>query len=411
MRNLSFGLLDEVTRLYGSPVFVYDAAVLRERLAALRADLRYEPLRVLYSGKANPAVGIVSFFERLGCGFDACSPGDLHLAELAGVSPEQVSFTGFGLTDKELESVAARPGDLVLDSTDDLDRLHALGIRRPVGLRINPGIVAGFHAHVAAGAATAKFGIAGDLVPIVARQAERKGLPVVGLHAHLGSDVMDAAAHTRLLQQMHALTREIGGIGWINIGGGWGTPRDDSTPRFPWSDLAAAASDLLGGQRLELRIEPGGYLTMDAGVLVGTVASVRPGDADRPDTIVTDASTNHLPSVLLYDAAHDVQLITKHRREGRPRRYRVVGNLMQAGDVLATEQALPEARAGDFVALSHAGAYAASRATTFNERPRAAEVLLDGQSITLLRRAETIEELFGRDSSPLGDTICRPLAS
>jgi diaminopimelate decarboxylase len=275
-------------------------------------------------------------------------------------------------------------------------------VRRPIGLRVNPAIAAGFHAHVMAGAADGKFGIALDDVLAAAGEARRLGLDVQGLHAHLGSDVLDAQPHEQLVRLLAGLAEHVPSVRWINVGGGFGTPRRDGDATYPWEALSSVAGECLAladGRRLELRVEPGGYLSMDAGVVLGRVIAIKAGSAGRPETVVTNVSTNQLVSVLLYDAHHALRLLGRDA-DDRPRRYRVAGNLMQAGDVLAVDVELPEVLPGDLLVVGHAGAYAASRAGTFNQRPRAAEVLLDGDEAVLLRRAETVDELFARDWRP-----------
>lgn len=388
----------------GTPLYVYDGTAIAALVERCSRELKYRPRRLLYSAKANPAVGIAALLRRHGCGLDACSPGDLRLAELAGYTWEEISYTGFGSTDDELAAAATAAGALVLDDIGEIERLARLGVQRPIGLRVNPGITAGFHAHVVAGTAQAKFGVAiGDLDEAVA-VASAAGLEVQGLHAHLGSDVLEAAPHVELLELLAELAERVSTVAWVNLGGGYGTPRRGEQRPFPWSDLDRAAHRLLvlaDGRRLELRLEPGGHLLMNAGVVVGRVLAVKRGDPERLPTVVTDVATNQLVSVLLYDAHHAVHLVGRECDASSRRAFRIVGNLMQAGDVLATKVELPAVVPGDLLAFGHAGAYAASRATTFNQRPRAAEVLLDGDRAILLRRAETVEDLFAREEGRL----------
>jgi diaminopimelate decarboxylase len=391
---------------HGTPVFIYDAAGIASAIHKIRRHFNDVPLRIYFSAKANPAVGMAALMQRHRLGLDACSPGDLRLAELAGVPRDHISYTGFGATDAELLQAAEAAGDVVLDSVEEIERCAAMGIHRPIGLRINPGITAGFHGHVSAATPDAKFGIASASLPKAAAKAAGLGLPVVGLHAHLGSDIFDTGPYRALLTELAGLAGSLPGVRWINLGGGWGTPRHDTDAGLEWADVAAAAQQrvrLPDGRLLELRIEPGGHLTMDAGVLVGRVLAIKAGDPDRLTTIVTDASTNHLPSVLLYGAHHGVSVVSGSADGNKSERYRIAGNLMQAGDVLSPSVELPSVSVGSLLSFSHAGAYAACRAAVFNERPRAAEVLVDGTAMTLLRRAETVDELFTRDVLPSAD--------
>lgn len=389
-------LLAALAEEHGTPLFVYDGDAIEALVRRCQRELDYQPRRLLYSAKANPAIGLAAFLRSLGLGIDVCSPGDLYLAERAGFLREEISYTGFGSSDDELAAAAAEAGDLIVDDPGELERLVALGVRRPIGLRVNPAIAAGFHPHVMAGAASSKFGIPLADLRDTAASAAAHQLPVCGLHAHLGSDVLDPAPHVALIERLADAAERIATVRWINLGGGYGTPRRPGQPEFPWEVLAHAAHRMLvlsDGRRLELRAEPGGYLALDAGVLVGRVVAIK--NLERP-TVVTDASTNQLPSILLYDAHHAVGIVGRER-ERSVRRYDVAGNLMQAGDMLAHDVELVDPTVGDLLSFSHAGAYAASRATSFNQRPRAAEILLHRGRAIPLRRAERVDELFSRD--------------
>jgi diaminopimelate decarboxylase len=390
---------------FGTPAYVYDASRIRELATRLLSHLPPNRSKAFFSAKANSAVGMAALMRELGFGLDACSPGDLRLGELAGYKPAEISYTSFGATDAELSKAARAAGDLVIDSVQELERLSELEIVRPIGLRVNPAIEAGFHSHVAAGAASAKFGIPYAQLHEACARATDLGIPVTGLHGHIGSDVLDPAAHILLLDLLVDAALQLPDVRWINIGGGFGTPRDPTGQRYAWPELARAwerAERRLGGRAVELRVEPGGHLLMDTGYLLAGVTRVAPACGTKLATISTDASTNHLPSILLYDAAHDVQLVGP-RPSTAGSAYRVVGNLMQAADVLAERAELPIVQPGDLLTFSHAGAYAASRATTFNERPRPAEVLLDGGDVRLLRAPESLDDLFARDCLPANE--------
>jgi diaminopimelate decarboxylase len=392
-------LVKAAAERYGTPLYVYDGDGIEERVRSLERELRYRPLRLYYSAKANPAVGIATLLRRCGVGLDACSPGDLELAARARFDRADVSYTGFGATDAEFQLAAQGAGAIVVDSIGELERLAELGTVYQVGLRVNPGITAGFHPHVTAGDTGAKFGIPRQEALAAAELCPALGLELVGLHAHLGSDILDPRSHVALLRLLSGLAERIPSIRWVNLGGGFGTPRRPSDQEYAWAELGHAADECLAaadGRQLELRLEPGAYFTMDAGVVVGRVIDVRESVEGGLATAVTDASTNQLVSVLLYGAHHAVHVLGREEESPR-RRYRIVGNLMQAGDVLVDNAELPVLEIGDLLALEHAGAYAACRAATFNQRPRPPEVLLHGDQTFLLRRRESLEELFARD--------------
>jgi diaminopimelate decarboxylase len=394
--------VEALAERHGTPIYVYDADVIRERTARILDAFSYRPIRVFYSAKANPAVAVAAVVRDAGLGLDACSPGDLELARLAGFETPEISYTSFGATDEELQTAASQAATLVVDGVDELERIAATGAASSIGLRVNPAIAAGFHAHVMAGAAESKFGTPIAAVDNVRSAAHALGLRITGLHAHLGSDVLETAPHADLLRQLAAVARRWGDLEWINIGGGFGTPRRPSESEYDWQALDRAAVAELEGLAVELRLEPGGHITMDAGVLVTRVLRVVPDAPGRPSLLVVDTNTNHVISALLFAAHHPVALARESGDEATVV-YRIVGNLMQAGDVLANEVALPPVRPGDLVLLGHVGAYSSCRSGVFNERPRPAEVLVDRGADRLIRRAESVGDLFSRDLG-LSDT-------
>ncbi|MEA2492159.1 MAG: diaminopimelate decarboxylase [Thermoleophilaceae bacterium] len=386
--------LDTLANRHGTPLYVYDGDLMARRVAEIRDALSALRVRILYSAKANPAVAVARLLRSAGTGLDACSPGDLHLAQLAGFGRAEISYTSHGASREELRLASERAGTLILDAIEEIPVVAELTDH--VGLRVNPGIDAGFHEHVRAATSGAKFGIRIEQIPEALASAARHGVRVTGFHAHLGSEFVSTGPHVELLSQLAELARTTTNIKWLNIGGGWGVPRRSAAARYDWVGFAAAAASILRDlPDVELHVEPGAFLTIDSGWLLARVTGVRGATGRRPATITTDASTNHVVSVLMYDAHHPIVLA------GSPRpasvHYRVTGNLMQAGDIIARDVELPEASEGDVLAVGLVGGYSSCRATTFNERPRPAEVLVTSGSDRLIRRAETLDELFNRD--------------
>lgn len=380
---------------YGTPLYVYDGDLVLARAARLHRELGYRPLRVFFSVKANPAVGLATLLRTAGVGLDACSPGDLHLGGLAGFGREEISYTGYGATDEEFTLASLRAATVVLDSPDEFQRFSRLSAPDTMaGLRVNPGLSAGTRAALQAGTPQAKFGLGIEAVHETLALAASLGIPARGLHAHIGGEMTDASGHARTLELLAPLAHEAGSS-WVNIGGGYGSPRKPGDTAYDWRGLDAVARRTLD-VGVELRVEPGSYFLMDTGWLISRVVAVYESSRDRPATVVTNTSTNHLPSALLYQAHHPVSVIRKRPWPGRLS-VRITGNLLQAADVLIAEAELPTVRPGDLLAFGHVGAYAASRATVFNERPRPPEVLVRDGGSQLLRRAETLEDLFRRD--------------
>lgn len=410
--GLTFGAIADA---YGTPSYAYDADVIRRRVGELHRAVDHDPLRLFYSVKAHPSVALLRLLRRLGVGADACSPGDLAYAEAAGLSGDEITFTGVSMAAPEREAIRRTGAFFVADSVAQI--VEAAGSDRPteVGLRVNCGITAGFHPLVESDAPGTKFGVPTEGLGEAVKDVEARGSKVVGLHGHVGSDLLDPHPHIELLARLLDLTRaHVPNARMVDIGGGWGTPflpRDAGRTypppvpleRYPLEEFGLRAASLLKQHRdrtgtvLELRLEPGAYLTMEAGYLVARVTDVKEAEAfssaSRPRNIaVLDTSYNHLHSAVAHATFHELWADVS---DDRPlMRQDVVGNLMQAGDRLASDRLLPLLSVGDVVAFGRAGAYKASRAPTFNGRPRPAEVLVDRGGASLVRRHETVEDLL-----------------
>jgi diaminopimelate decarboxylase len=402
---------ENLAATYGTPLYVYDGAVIRRRWAQLTSAIEHRPLAVYYSCKANAAVGIVRLLVGLGARVDACSPGDLAVADRAGCVGPDVSYVGVGSSNSDLETVTSAEAFFTADSLAQIDgyagRLD--GRRTDIGLRINCDVAAGFHPHVQAGAWDAKFGLQPSQLGSALAQAAARGLRVVGLHSHIGSDILTPEPHLTVLRRLLELGADVADLRFVNIGGGWGTPFVVGDHEYPMQSFGHAATSLLAeserryGRPLELRIEPGAYLVMDAGVLLTRVTEVKPPvdlkDRRTTQFVCVDSSYNHVVSAVIYDTYHRIDL-ARHADAPVDKRnpMTVVGNLMQAGDILARRRALPAGiTAGDVLVIRNCGGYSSSRSTVFNERPRPAEVIVDEGEVTILRRAETTEDLLSRD--------------
>ena len=376
---------DALAERFGTPLFIYDAQVIRNSFKSLIQGLQYRPLSVYYSIKANSALGILSLLRDLGARADLCSLGDLAFAESAGFRFQDMSFTGSGLGDSEIAYIAARPGiGFVADSISQIERFTAICPGRPFALRVNPGIDAGFHPAVRAGTSESRFGLAPTDIPRAIRLARASKASIAGLHGHLGSDIFHAAPFIQLADTLLELSLSIPSVEWINLGGGLGIPREDPRQAMEMGTLNTEllrimhhANQTRGGP-IRLRIEPGGFLTMSAGKLLVRVTDIKQqGDGSGTFTASVDASSNLLPSAVLYETYHPVEVVTPRRGRSWTRTYSIAGNLMLAGDILARDRLLPEIQIGDLLTFGRCGAYSSSRAATFNNRGRAAEILMD----------------------------------
>lgn len=399
---------EDLVQRFGTPLYVYDASKIRERLTAFFESVTYRPFSVFYSIKAHPSVQLLSFLRSLGAKLDACSPGDLAFATAAGYAGSEVTYTGYSMSDRELQEVARFGCCFVADSLSQVERMARMGSVDEVALRVNFGIARGFHPHVQFGARDSKFGIHDAYLADAVRRTRAYGLTVVGVHSHAGSDLLDPQDHMDLLGALVSVVLETpelrDSIRFIDMGGGWGTPfLPEVDMDYPMGEFGARASAMMTGlseelgRQIELRVEPGAYVVMDAGVLLTSVNEIKASvevDGERtPSFVGTDTSYNHVHSAVAYGTYH--RIAVAERPSSPPTTtYHITGNLMQAGDVIAKDRPLPEVRVGDVLVIEKCGGYKACRAPTFNERPRPGEVLVDGERVTGLRRPETVTDLL-----------------
>lgn len=383
----------ELAERFGTPLYAYDEGRIRARARQLFDEIRYRQLRVFYSMKANANPGVLRIVRDEGLNVDVCSPGDLALADAAGFTDEQMSYAGFAMSDNEVLAVAARPGiTFIADSVTQALRYAEAREGARIGLRVNPGIEAGFHAHLQAGSRTSKFGLhRAQIAPLLDDLRER-GASVVGLHGHVGSEVAGAEVHLRLLRDLADIGSNLMDLRWLSVGGGFGIPFSPSVPAYDLAELSTGATVVLDelsrrmGHQVELRLEPGTYVCMDAGFIIGTITEVKMPVPDEqgetPAFVCVDTSTNHVPSVLLYSTEHPIALAERPEAPATGG-FDVVGNLMQAGDILRRDLPLADPQPGEHIVIAKCGGYSMSRATTFNERPLPREVIVDGAEATL----------------------------
>jgi diaminopimelate decarboxylase len=394
--------LTAIAARYGTPCFVYSRAALT---AAYRDfDGAFAALRHLtcYAMKANSNLAVLDVFARLGSGFDVVSGGELARVLAAGGDPRKVVFSGVGKTADELRQ-ALELGILCfnVESASELEHLQRIAQRAgkvaPVSIRVNPDVDPQTHPYVATGLKDSKFGIAlGEALPLYRHAAKLPAIAVRGIDMHLGSQITVLEpyrqAATKVLELVDMLASEGIGLEHVDLGGGMGIRYRDETP-VDLADYAAMMGALFRGRSETLLLEPGRRLTGNAGVLLTRVCYLKPG-AEHSFAIV-DAAMNDLLRPALYDAWHDVRPVRP--RSDRPRNWQIVGPVCESADFLARDRELA-LEEGDLLAILSAGAYAMAMSSNYNSRPRAAEVLVDGDALHLVGRRETVGELFARES-------------
>ncbi|MBL8490409.1 MAG: diaminopimelate decarboxylase, partial [Rhodocyclaceae bacterium] len=357
---------------------------------------------VCYAVKANSNLGLLGVFARLGAGFDIVSGGELQRVVAAGGDPGRVVFSGVGKTMAEMR-LAIEQGILCfnVESEAELERLDGvareLGRRAPIALRVNPDVDPKTHPYISTGLKTSKFGIPYDQALALYRRARgMANLDIRGIACHIGSQLLDPApaaeAATRILALVDALGAEGIGLAHLDLGGGMGIRyRDEAT--LPVAEYLRPMLGAIAGRRERLLLEPGRSLVGNAGLLLTRVETLKPGP-ERSFAVV-DAAMNDLARPALYDAWHDVVPVGPD--QAGVRRYEIVGPICESGDFLARDRELALAE-GDLLAILSAGAYGMAMSSNYNSRPRAAEVMVDGSELHLVRRRETVADLMAGET-------------
>ena len=400
--------LASLAQAHGTPLFVYSQAAMLQALAAYQKGLADRRHQICYAMKANSSLAILQTLVRAGCGLDIVSGGELERALRAGVSPSKVIFSGVGKTRTEMRrALDVGIGCFNVESVAELDVLgevaHSMGLRAPVSLRVNPNVDAQTHPYISTGLKDNKFGIAHeDVVSTYQRAAAHPGLRVVGIDCHIGSQITQAApyldAMDRVLDLVQAI--EAGGIRieHIDFGGGLGINYHGDTPPSAdalWQALLAKLDARGYGDRA-IFIEPGRSLVGNAGVCLTEVLYLKPGE--HKNFCIVDAAMNDLPRPAMYQAYHQIVPVQTPSADTATLTWDVVGPVCESGDWLGRDRPLA-VRSGDCLAVLSAGAYCMSMASNYNTRGRAAEVLVSGDRVQVIRERESADDQMRLEKS------------
>ncbi len=403
--------LSDLADAEGTPLYVYSAPTIASRYRAIDDAFRSYPHALHYALKANSTLAIVRLLRGLGSAADANSGGEIDVALRAGFIPPQIVFTGVGKTDTELaQAIDLGVKSINAESEGELERIDRLArsreVRARVALRVNPDIDARTHPHISTGLKGNKFGIAMDAArEICLRAARRPGLDIVGLHIHVGSQITDLAPLRSAAAAITTLARELRddgiGIDHVDLGGGLGISYDGSPVPTP-EDYAAALLPIVRDSGLTLVLEPGRNIVAPAGMLLSRVVDVKER-AGSTSFVILDAGMTELMRPMLYGAFHRIESVEPPA--GDPTSASVVqearaddlvadivGPLCETSDTLGKDRRMPRPRVGDLMAIFDTGAYAAVMASNYNRRPLAAEVMVDGDGWSVIRRRQTLDD-------------------
>jgi len=391
----------------GTPAYIYSKHALLESLAGYERAFRDVPHLVCYSVKANANLGVLSVLAQAGAGADIVSGGELYRALRAGVPAKKIIFSGGGKSRDEMRE--ALKADILMFNVESRAELRVLdevalemGMRAPVALRVNPDVDPQTHPYIATGLKTSKFGIPyHEALEAYEEAATLEGLEVVGADMHIGSQLTRATpvadAVARVVALVKALHERRIDIRVIDIGGGLGIRYRDETPPTH-QEFATLLLPALREAGVTVLLEPGRSIVGNAGVLLTRVLYRK--DTGAKKFVVVDAAMNDLIRPSLYGSYHEIVPVDETRRAGERETVDVVGPVCESGDFLAKDRELPRVEADDLLALMSAGAYGFVMASNYNTRPRAVEVLVDGNRYTIVRRRETYEDLVAGETAP-----------
>ena len=400
-------LLRSLESAYGSPLYVLDLDRVRENYR--RLERAFPEGEVMYAVKANALGGVLETLLDVGAGLECASAGEVWRALDAGAPGSAVHYTAVNPPDRDLDLVVeaweSNPAlTVTAGASDTIDRLAERGYDGRLCLRINPGIGAGHHEKVMTGG-DATFGAPADRAVELLVDADERGFDVVGIHAHVGSGVSNdqLASHRKFVARVGDVAREVtealGGLEFVDVGGGFGVPYRDEEEPLDLARVARATRDALGRVDATLVVEPGRYLVADAGVLLTRVNTVKP--TAETTVVGVDAGMTTLARPAIYDAYHAIRNLAADASDGpeadasdRPTiPQTVTGPICESSDVFCVDRDLPESRRGDVLAIGNAGAYGYEMASQYNSRPRPASIVLEGGEDRLSRRRETVEDV------------------
>jgi len=401
--------LPKLAERYGTPLYVYSATAIRERLAAFQHAFRHVPHTICYSVKANSNLSILRLLARQGCGFDVVSGGELvRVLAADDRAAKKVVFSGVGKSRDEM-AAALKAGILLfnVESESELWALAECAARSrkvaQVSLRVNPDVAADTHPYISTGLHKHKFGVPiGPARSLYAKAAAVRYLRVAGVSVHIGSQITDVAPFAEAMDRVADFVRELRADGhrvdYVDIGGGLGIDYREQESDFAEyvAKYARAVTGPLRGLNVHLLLEPGRSIAGPAGVLLASVLYRKQNDGKR--FLVVDAAMNDLIRPALYDAYHEiVPVVQSTNSQSKKEIVDVVGPVCESGDFFAHDRELPRVEEGGLLAIMDAGAYGMVLASNYNTRPRPPEVLVSGKSVKVIRRREKVRELYAAE--------------
>jgi len=391
--------LEQIAQRWGTPCYVYSRATLERHWRAFDEAFKSQPHLVCFAVKANSNLAVLNVLARLGSGFDIVSVGELERVLAAGGDASKVVFSGVGKRADEMRralEVGIRCFNI--ESAPELERLDQvageMGVQAPISVRVNPDVDAGTHPYISTGLKENKFGLEVDqALAVYSRATKLENIRISGIDCHIGSQLTSLPPFLDALDRVLALVKKLKSrgivLGHLDLGGGLGIRYTDEEPPLP-AEYAAALHERLGDSGLEICIEPGRAIAGNAGVLLTQVEYIKP--TPNKDFAIIDAAMNDLLRPSLYQAVQEIIPVTESD-DGIPGCFDLVGPVCETGDFLGKAREL-KLKNGELLAVRSSGAYGFTMSSNYNSRPRAAEVMVDGDQAHLVREREVITDLY-----------------
>jgi len=399
----------EIAAQVGTPFYVYSTATLLRHFRLFDEALEGLDHLVCYAMKAASNQAIIKTLGDAGAGMDVVSQGEYLRAKAAGIPGERIVFSGIGKTAEEIRTaLTGGIRQFNVESEPEMAVLNTvaleLGVVAPITIRVNPDVDARTHAKIATGKSENKFGIPISRARAVyAHAATLKGLKIIGIDVHIGSQLIDLTpfeqAYTKVAELTELLRSDGHKITRLDLGGGLGIPyaHTNQAPPLP-ADYGAVIKRTVGHLGCEIEIEPGRLIAGNAGLLVTKVIYIKSGE--NREFMILDAAMNDLIRPAMYDAHHDIIPVNEPAPATLPQTYDIVGPVCETGDTFARDRAMSPVAADDLIAFRGAGAYGAVMASEYNSRPLIPEVLVNQDQFAVIRRRPTYEEMINRDTMP-----------
>lgn len=398
----------KLANLHGTPLYIYSRATLERHWQAFDEALGDHEHLICYAVKANSNLGVLNLLARMGSGFDIVSVGELERVLAAGGSPDKIVFSGVGKRKDEIQrALEVGIHCFNLESEAEIERVNSVAAEMdqiaPVSVRVNPDVDAKTHPYISTGLKSNKFGIPIENARAVYQHiAKLEHLKIVGVDCHIGSQLLEIEPFIDALKRVLLLVDDLRKDGikldHLDLGGGLGIPYNDETPPSP-TEYAHAIKEVLAGRLLKIILEPGRAIAGNAGILVTRVEFLKHNDSDKDakNFAIIDAAMNDLMRPTLYQAWQNIIPVKESSADDKKKVYDLVGPICETGDFLGKDRALA-LKANDLLAIRSSGAYGFTMSSNYNSRPRAAEIMVDGDQHYVVRERESINSLFNNES-------------